>query len=51
MALSKILNIIMNDSILKSDVQDKQRSEVINVNSFKKFIKLPLMMKFIRIPV
>ena len=43
------LNTIMNNSILKSDTQNKQRSEVININSSEKFMKLFLIIKFIRI--
>ena len=40
----------MNDSALRSNAQSKQESEVMNINSSEKFIKLLLTMKFIKIP-
>ena len=39
----------MNDSASESDAQDKQESEVMNINNSEKFIELPLIIKFIRI--
>ena len=40
----------MNDPASESNAQGKQESEVMNINSPEKFIKLLLMTKFIRIP-
>ena len=44
------LNIIINNSASEPNAQNKQESDIININSPKKFIELPLIIKFTRIP-